>query len=108
MHGAAMRANTITFFPARSDRDGVMFNDLDSKAGRFERLLQSARRMKMHILHNVAKAGCVIPSMVDQAAAHFPGIARYYRAVYAAIENGRDLYGQNVVARSDYAWRWQA
>jgi hypothetical protein len=78
-----------------------MFNDLDFKAGRFERLLQCARRMEMHILHHVANAGCVTPSMVDQVAARFPGIARYYRAAYAAIKHGNDLYGQTAVARSD-------
>jgi hypothetical protein len=80
-----------------------MFNDLNSKAGRFERLSQCAIRLKMHILHHVANAGCVTPFMVDQVAALFPGIARYYRAAYAAIKHGHDLYGQTVVARSDWS-----
>jgi hypothetical protein len=107
MRGVAMQANTITFFHARSDKDGICFHDLDSKAGRFERLVQMARRMRMHILHYVAKAGCVTPSMVDQVAARFPSMACYYRAVYAAIKDGRELYGQMATARSDWEWRWQ-
>jgi hypothetical protein len=35
------RANTITFFPALSDMDCIEYNGLQTKAGRFERLLQS-------------------------------------------------------------------
>ncbi|KAI4658919.1 uncharacterized protein J4E79_006679 [Alternaria viburni] len=107
MKGVAKRANTLTFLPARSHRDGVEFNNLDSKAGRFERLLQLSRRMKMHILHHVAQDGCVTPTIVDRVAAQFPGISRYYRAVYSAIRHGRDLYAQNSVSRSDHTWRWQ-
>jgi hypothetical protein len=38
MQGVAMRANTMTFFRAHSDKDGICFNDLNSKAGRFETL----------------------------------------------------------------------
>ncbi|KAI2485312.1 hypothetical protein Ptr902_04252 [Pyrenophora tritici-repentis] len=91
MQFIAMRVNTITFVPARSEADGIKYNDLDSKAGRFERLLQSARRMKIHILHHVAKGGCVTPAMVDEVAAKFPGIARYYHGI----------------SDSDYRWRWQ-
>jgi hypothetical protein len=91
MQGVAMRSNMITFFSARSDKDGICFHDLDSKAGRFKRLMQMSRCMRMHILHYVAKAGYVTPSMVDQVAARFPSIARYYRTVYAAIKSGRGL-----------------
>jgi hypothetical protein len=87
MHGAVMRANRITFFPARSDKDGICFQEIDSRAGRFERLVQSTRRMKMHILHHVANAGCVTPAMVDQVAARFPGIACWYRAACRAVVN---------------------
>ncbi|KAF1937562.1 hypothetical protein EJ02DRAFT_50899 [Clathrospora elynae] len=82
MQCPAIRANTITFFPSRSDKD-----DLHSKSCRFERLLHSDRGMKMHILHCAAKAGCVTSAMVDKVAAHFPGIARYYRQAYGAIKN---------------------
>jgi hypothetical protein len=44
MRGVAMQANTITFFPARSDKDGICFQEIDSRAGRFERLVQSVGR----------------------------------------------------------------
>jgi len=113
MRGAVARANTITFFPARSDNDGITYNDLQSKAGRFERLLQSARRMKVHILHHVAKAGCVTPAMVDQVAARFPGIAFYYRQLYDCIKDGRltrDSGGwgwPNDLPIQDWEMRWQ-
>jgi hypothetical protein len=106
MHGAVMRANRITFFPARSDKDGICFNDLDSKAGRFERLLQSAQRMKMHILHYVAKGACVTPSMMDQVAARFPGIARYYRGAYRAFVSDGQMSG-DYVGEEDLSLRWQ-
>ncbi|KAI4629150.1 uncharacterized protein J4E87_003411 [Alternaria ethzedia] len=107
MKDAAMRANTISFLPARSHKDGVEVNDLDSRAGRFERLLQFSRRMKMHILHHVTKSGCVTPAIRDQVTARFPGISRYYRAVYDAIEDGRDLYSSRALFRNDHTWRWQ-
>ena len=107
IQGAAMRANTITFLPARSHKDGVEFNNLSSKAGRFERLLQTSRRMKMHILHHVARSGCVTNTILDEVAARFPGISRFYRAVYSAIEHGQDLYEPNAPFRDDHIWRWQ-
>ncbi|KAI4681807.1 uncharacterized protein J4E84_007403 [Alternaria hordeiaustralica] len=104
---AALRANTVTFFPARSAQDGTNVNDLDSKAGRFERLVQCARRTKMHMLHFVAEGGCVTPEMVDQVATRFPGIARCYRKAYNAIKSGDELYKGTGVHSFDYQWRWQ-
>ncbi|KAI4696614.1 uncharacterized protein J4E88_000791 [Alternaria novae-zelandiae] len=107
MKDAAMRANTLTFFPVRSDQDCISVKDLDSKAGRLERLTQSARRMKMHMLHFVAKGECVTPEMVDQVATRFPGISRCYRKAYSAIKEGNELYTTFGVNQTDYSWRWQ-
>ncbi|KAI4612419.1 hypothetical protein J4E80_007152 [Alternaria sp. BMP 0032] len=107
MKDAAMRANTLTFFPVRSDQDCISVKNLDSKAGRFERLIQSARRMKMHMLHFVAKGECVTPEMVDQVATRFPNIACYYRKAYGAIKAGDELYEGNGINPFDYNWRWQ-
>lgn len=107
MKGAAMRANTLTFLPARSHKDGVGFNNLSSKAGRFDRLLQTSRRMKMHILHHVTRSGCVTNTILDEIAAPLPGISRYYRAVYSAIEHGQELYRLSAPFRDDHTWRWQ-
>ena len=107
MKDAAMRANTLTFFPVRSDQDCISVKDVDSKAGRFERLIQSARLMKMHMLHFVAKGECVTPEMVDQVATRFPNIACYYRKAYSAIKAGDELYQGTGIHPFDYSWRWQ-
>jgi len=107
MQFVSVRANMITFLPGRSEADSITYNDLDSKAGRFERLVQSTRRMKMHILHHVAKGGCVTPTMVDGVALRYPGIARYYRKAYDAIKDGEQLHGTCGISDYDYQWRWQ-
>ena len=107
MQFVSVRANMITFLPGRSEADGITYNDLNSKAGRFEHLVQSVRRMKMHILHHVAKGGCVTPAIVDEVAARYPGIARFYRQAYDAIKDGEQLHGLRAIADFDYQWRWQ-
>jgi len=107
MQFVSVRANTITFLPGRSEADGITYNDLDSKAGRLERLIQSVRRMKMHILHHLAKGGCVTPAMVNEVAARYPRIARFYRQAYDAIKDGEQLHGVHAIADYDYQWRWQ-
>lgn len=101
LQGAIIRANTVTFFSARSENDGINFNEFNSRAGRFEQLLQSARRMKLHILLPITKAGCVTPAMEDQVAGRFLGFAPYYRQVYGAIKDRR-LRGEHIPP-----WDWE-
>jgi hypothetical protein len=97
LHATMILVNTITFVSVRSD----------DKAGRFERLLQASRRMKIHMLHYVA--GCVTPVIVDQVAQQFSGIARCYRSAFDTIKDGTTLYGEYGLLNStkDCRWRWQ-